>query len=87
MEIKNITLFFIGIIILMLGVLVIIFDYPQIQFFENMNLESNYLMNEEKRIIHEKLITEFFIGIGISGVGILLVLSSFLDRFKNGFRQ
>ncbi|MDH3764854.1 MAG: hypothetical protein OER82_03485 [Nitrosopumilus sp.] len=87
MEIKNITLFFIGIIILILGVLVIIFDYPQIQFFENMDLESNYLMNEEKRIIYEKLITEFFIGIGISGVGILLILSSFLDRFENGFRQ
>ena len=86
MEIKNITLFFIGIIILILGILVIIFDYPQIQFFEGMNTESNYL-NDEKRAIHERLVIEFFIGVGISGIGILLVIGSFLNGFKNRFIQ
>jgi len=87
MEIKNVTLFFIGITVLILGVFIIIFDYPQIQFFENMNLESYFLLDEEKKSMHQRLIIEFSIGIGILGLGISLLIVSFLKRFENGFRQ
>ena len=86
MEIKNVTLFFIGITILILGTLIIIFDYPQIQFFENMDLESYYLLDEERKNIHQRLIIEFSIGIGILGIGMSLLVGSFLNRFKNRFR-
>ena len=87
MEIKNVTLFFIGIAVLILGIFIIIFDYPQIQFFENMNLESYFLLDEEKKSMHQRLIIEFSIGIGILGLGISLLIVSFLKRFENGFRQ
>lgn len=39
MEIKNVTLFLVGIIVLVLGTLIIIFDYPQIEYFENIDFE------------------------------------------------
>ena len=86
MLIKNATLFFIGIIILIFGVLVIIFDYPQIQYFENMQQESYSLLDSEKKSIHQRLIIEYTIGIAVSGLGILLLIVSFLKRFENRFR-
>ncbi len=86
MEIKNTTIFFIAIAVLILGSFIIIFDFPQIQFFENMNLESYYLLDEEKKIIHQRLIIEFTIGVIILGIGMLLLVGSFLDRFENGIR-
>jgi len=48
MEIKNVTLFFIGIIILILGALIIIFDFPQIQYFDKMGLKSYQLLMKNK---------------------------------------
>ena len=86
MEIKNTTIFFIAIAVLILGSFIIIFDFPQIQFFENMNLESYYLLDEEKKTIHQRLIIEFTIGVIILGIGMLLLVGSFLDRFENGIR-
>ena len=86
MLIKNATLFFIGIIILVFGVLIIIFDYPQIQYFENMQQESYSLLDSEKKSIHQRLIIEYTIGIAVSGLGILLLIVSFLKRFENRFR-
>ena len=86
MEIRNVTLFFIGIIVLVLGMLIIIFDYPQVQFFENKELESYYLLDEEKNTIYQRLVLEFSIGIGILGLGSILLISSFLKRLENGFR-
>ena len=86
MLIKNATLFFIGIIILIFGVLVIIFDYPQIQYFENMQQESYSLLDSEKKSIHQRLIIEYTIGIGVSSLGISLLIVSFLKIFENRFR-
>ena len=85
MEIKNVTLLFIGISVLILGILIIIFDYPQIQYLENS--DSSQLLDGEKRSLHQRLLIEFSAGIGISGLGILLVVGSFLKRFENGLRQ
>ena len=87
MIIKNTTLFFVGIMILILGVLVILFDYPQIQFFENMDLESYYLLGENERSIHQRLIVEFVIGIIISIIGASVLAGSLLKRFENSFTQ
>ncbi|AFS81476.1 hypothetical protein NKOR_08075 [Candidatus Nitrosopumilus koreensis AR1] len=86
MRIKNQTLFFSGIIVLILGTTIIIFDYPQIQFLENMDSESYYLLDEEKKRIHQRMIIEFFAGMGIFVGGIILLALSFLKRFENGLR-
>ncbi|MGH1521868.1 MAG: hypothetical protein ACRBB2_05810 [Nitrosopumilus sp.] len=87
MIIKNTTLFFVGIIVLILGVLVILFDYPQIQFFENMDSESYYLLDENERSIHQRLIIEFAIGIIISITGLSVLVGSLLKRFEDSFTQ
>ena len=83
MEIKNITLFLIGIIVLILGFLIISIDYPQIQYFENIDLKSYNLLVEEKKSMYQRLVIEFSIGIVILGVGGVVVISSFLKRFEN----
>ncbi len=86
MEIKNVTLFLVGIILLVLGTLIIIFDYPQLEYFENINFESyNSLLVEEKEF-HQRLVIEFTIGLVILGLGVLLLVCSCLKRFENGFR-
>lgn len=85
MEIKNITLFFISLAVLILGMLIIIFDYPLIQYLEN--TESTQFLDGEKRSLYQRLLIEFSAGIGICGLGILLLVGSFLKRFENGFRQ
>ena len=50
MEIKNVTLFLVGIIVLVLGTLIIIFDYPQIEYFENIDFELYYSGLDPSRI-------------------------------------
>ena len=87
MEIKNITLFFTGIAVFLLGAFVVIFDYPQIQYFEALESESYYLLEQEKKDIHQRLIIEFSIGIGMLCVGVaLLGISFFSDKLKNRIR-
>ena len=86
MEIKNVTLFFVGIILLVIGSLIVIFDYPQIQFFESLDEESYYMLDVENKSIHQRMIIEFTIGMIILSVGIGMIGMSFLKRFQNGIR-
>ena len=86
MEIKNITLFFAGIGVFLLGIFIVIFDFPQIQYFETMEKESYYLLDEDKKTIHQRLIIEFSIGIGMLCVGAGLLAVSFLGKLKNRIR-
>ena len=82
MEIKNIGWFFIGLIILIVGSFIVIFDYPQIQFFDNLESESYYLLDEEKKNIHQRLKIEFLIGVVFVFVGIALLLVSLIWNIK-----
>ena len=76
MEIKNTGWFFISLILLIIGTFIVIFDYPQIQFFDKVESESNYSLDENEKSIHQKLKIEFFIGIVFVKVGIILFLFS-----------
>ena len=49
------TLFFIGIALLILGNFIVIFDYPQIQYLNNLESESYYLLDNEKKINSSKI--------------------------------
>lgn len=86
MEIKNITLFFVGMILLMAGSLIVIFDYPQIQFFKNVDEESYHILDVENESIYQRLIVEFAIGMTVLAVGIGMIAVSFLNRFQNRVR-
>ncbi len=82
MEIKNVGSFFIGVIILIVGTFIVIFDYPQIQYLENFEAESYYLLDEEKKNIHQRLRIEFSIGIMILVIGIVLCIFSLVKKTK-----
>ena len=81
-NIQNPTWFFIGIILLILGSFVTIFDYPQIQYFENMNSEMYTTLESEQKEIHNRLIIEFSIGIVILLAGGALFAMSFFRNSK-----
>ena len=82
MEIKNVGSFFIGVIILIVGTFIVIFDYPQIQYLENFEAESYYLLDEEKKNIHQRLRIEFSLGIMILVIGIVLCIFSLVKKTK-----
>ena len=83
MEINNITLFFAGITIAILGSLIVIFDYPQILYFESMESESYLMLDGEDRDIHQRLKIEFAIGSGILGVGVIFLVFSMFQKYNN----
>jgi hypothetical protein len=85
MELNNQTLFFIGIIFVILGSMIIIFDYPQIQFLDKVKSDQNYWQMDNLDI-HQRLKIEIAIGFGFLVIGIVLLIISFLSRFKNRFR-
>ena len=82
-NIQNSTWFFIGIILLILGSFVTIFDYPQIQYFENMDSEMYATLESEQKEIHNRLIIEFSVGLVILlGGGASFVMSFFRNSKK-----
>ncbi len=83
LNIQNPTWFFIGIILLILGSFVTIFDYPQIQYFENMDSEMYATLESEQKEIHNRLIIEFSVGFVILlGGGASFVVSFFRNSKK-----
>lgn len=80
MEIKNTTFFLTGIAILVLGMFVMIFDYPQIQYFEQMPQETYSLLSFEEKSIHQRLLVEFSIGIVIFSAGAGLAIFSLVKK-------
>ena len=67
---------------MIVGSFIVIFDYPQIQFFDNLGSESYYLLDEENKNIHQRLKIEFLIGVVFVFVGIALLLVSLIWNIK-----
>ena len=86
MEIRNQRKFLLGLIILILGSFVIVFDYPQIQYFNNLENENYVTLETEQKEIFQKILIEFTIGIILFGIGMTLIVISMLKRCENGFR-
>ena len=83
LNIRNLTWFFIGMILLILGSFIIVFDYPQIQYFENMDREMYATLESEQKEIHTRLKIEFSIGIVILLAGSAMFIVSFFRNSKN----
>ena len=82
-NIQNPSFFFIGIILLILGSFVTVFDYPQIQYFENLDSEIYSTLDSEQKEIHNRLKIEFSIGIIILlAGGAFFILSVFKNSSK-----
>ncbi|MDC0856418.1 hypothetical protein OAP96_01195 [Candidatus Nitrosopelagicus sp.] len=81
-HIQNPTWFFIGIILLILGSFIILFDYPQIQYFDKIEPEIYATLESEQKEIHNRLKIEFSIGIVILLAGGALFTTSFFRNSK-----
>ena len=71
---------------MILGTFIIVYDYPQIKYFNDLKKETFQILENDKREIYQKIFIEFLIGIIFFGVGIMLILISVFKRFENGFR-
>ena len=75
------TWFFIGLIMLILGTFITVFDYPQIQYFESMDSQMYTSLDSETKEIHKRLQIELSIGITILlAGGMFLGLSLFRKK-------
>lgn len=83
MEINSISLFLVGIVVVILGIFVVVFDYPQIQYFENMESKSYLMLEGERKDIHQRLKIEFSIGVGIILTGIAFLIFSIFRKPKS----
>ena len=81
MEIKDTRLFFIGIIILIIGLFVVIFDYSQLQLLEN-----DYSLTSEEKEILFKMQIEFLIGNILLISGISMTIISIFKKLKYRMR-
>ena len=86
MEIRNQKKFLVGLVIIILGTFIIVYDYPQIEYFNNLEKETFQILENNKKEIYQKIFIEFSIGIILFGLGITLILISVFKRFENGFR-
>ena len=87
LEIRNQRKFLVGLIILILGSFVIVFDYPQIEYLSYLENDNSITLEKDKKEIYQKILIEFIIGVILWIIGIELILISMLKRFENRFRQ
>ena len=74
------SLFFMGLIIVIVGTFIVIFDYPQIQYFENNKEDSYFLLENDQQDIYQRLKIEISIGIIVLISGIGLVVFSLVKK-------
>ena len=86
MEIRNQKKFLVGLIIMILGAFIIVFDNPQIEYFNYLENNTSQIFETDKKEIYQKILVELSIGVILFGLGIMLILISILKRFENGFR-
>ena len=66
----------------MIGIFVVIFDHPQIQYFENFDINSNLLFDEEKKNFYQRLKIEFSIGVSFLVIGIVICIFSLIKKIE-----
>ena len=84
MQIKNVTIFFLAITVIILGSLVIIFDHIQIQYFEKIEFEYNAILEMSDKDLYQRLKIEYTVGWGILTVGIAMMVGSIIKKSKVG---
>ena len=70
-----------GLIILILGSFVIVFDYPQIEYFNYLENDNYITLETEQKEIFQKILVEFTIGVILFVSGISLIVISMSNRF------
>ena len=81
LEIRNQRKFLVGLIILILGSFIIVFDYPQIEYFNYLENDNYITLETEQKEIFQKILVEFTIGVILFVSGISLIVISMSNRF------
>ena len=71
---------------MILGAFIMVFDYPQIEYFNYLENDIYQILENDKKEIYQKILVEFFVGVTLFGLGIMLILISILKRFENRIR-
>ena len=71
---------------MILGAFIMVFDYPQIEYFNYLENDIYQILENDKKEIYQKILVEFLVGVTLFGLGIMLILISIFKRFENGFR-
>ena len=71
---------------MILGAFIMVFDYPQIKYINYLENDIYQILENDKKEIYQKILVEFFVGVTLFGLGIMLILISILKRFENGIR-
>ncbi len=71
---------------MILGAFIMVFDYPQIEYFNYLENDIYQILENDKKEIYQKILVEFLFGIILFGIGIMLILISILKRFENRIR-
>lgn len=79
--IQNTYLFLISVILLVFGGMIVLFDYPQLQYLDNLGIEYQRL-DQEQISIHQRLQIEFAAGIGILSIGVFVLILSIFRKPK-----
>ena len=70
--------FFVGLVVLILGLLILVYDFPQIMYIQTMTVEEMQLHDRADREKFQRIQSEFYVGIGILVLGgVLLLFSKF----------
>ena len=71
---------------MILGSFVIVFDYPQVQYFYYLENNTSQILEKDRKEIYQKILIEFSIGIILLVLGIFLILISIFEGFENRIR-
>jgi len=82
MKLKDATLFLVGIMVIILGSFIVVFDYPQIQYFEKMESELYLVLDVQDKEVYQRLQIEFTIGAMILVTGTVLLFVGVLRKSK-----
>ena len=78
-----------GIACMVLGALIMTFDYPQIEYLGGFDADAATVAmgDPEQRSLHGRLVTEFAVGAAIFGAGIIMCVPKIASVLRRGRRH
>lgn len=74
-------IFFAGLVILIFGLLILVYDLPQIMYIQSLTSEELRMVDRAEHDKFQRIQSEFYVGIGILAAGATVVLFA---RFPPG---
>ena len=66
----------------MVGIFIVVFDLPQIQYFENLEFDSYISLDDDKKDFYQRLKIEFYFGVIFLLFGMGLLIFSLIKKME-----